>query len=112
MNVGNTVDLVDRTFDEVQAVAKSARICEGFIVFGYNLPECLHHQMLNFVHRQLGFARNRLERHIPLTSRSLENSLHQRHQTDFLPEEILVVCEDALYPKSRELVSGLARLIR
>lgn len=48
------------------------------------------------MHRQLGLARNRLERHVSLTSRSLEDGFDERHEADFLTEEVLVVVEDRL----------------
>jgi hypothetical protein len=53
--------------------------------------------MLNLVHRQLCFTRNRLERHVSLTPRPLEDGFDQCHQADLLSEEVLVVVEDGLW---------------
>jgi hypothetical protein len=61
-----------------------------------NPPQCLHHQMLNFIHRQPRLIRNHLKTHTTIIRMSLEHCLNKRHETDLLSQEAKVFLQNRL----------------
>jgi hypothetical protein len=64
-----------------------------------NLPQRLHHQMLNLIHRQPRLIRNHLKAHTPIIRMPFENCLNQRHETDLLSQEAKVFLQNRLQGK-------------
>lgn len=61
-----------------------------------NAPQSLHNQMLDLVQRQTRLLRDRLEAHRPVIRVPPEHGLDERHQTDLLPQERVVLLQDRL----------------
>jgi hypothetical protein len=89
MDVGQRVNLVDRSSDQIQTNVEDRNQYDpgwGYIAWQY-LPKRLHYQVFNLADIQPSLFGNSLERHRSLTPWSTENSFNQSHQTDFLAKE-------------------------